>query len=166
MNYRNLGRTGVKVSVLGLGTENFGPRTSEADACEIVDRALAEGVNLIDTANFYGTEDPGDYSERRGQSERIVGSALKRNGKLLDCRTSIGSAVALGSGASPEELQKQADLALYHSKTSGRGAFRMFVPALRQESQRTASALDVAARAIASEANNCDCASTNSQRYS
>jgi aryl-alcohol dehydrogenase-like predicted oxidoreductase len=81
MNYRNLGRTGVKVSVLGLGTENFGPRTSEADACEIVDRALAEGVNLIDTANFYGTEDPVDYSERRGQSERIVGTALKRNGK-------------------------------------------------------------------------------------
>ena len=58
MKYRYLGRTGVQASVLGLGTENFGPRTSEAEAGELVDRALAEGVNLIDTANFYGTEDP------------------------------------------------------------------------------------------------------------
>lgn len=84
MKYRFLGRTGVKVSVLGLGTENFGPRTAETDAFEILDRALSEGVNLIDTANFYGTEDPNDYSDRRGQSEIIVGNALKRNGKRKD----------------------------------------------------------------------------------
>ena len=84
MKYRYLGRTGVQASVLGLGTENFGPRTSEAEAGELVDRALAEGVNLIDTANFYGTEDPNDYSERRGQSEVIVGRILKRNRKRRD----------------------------------------------------------------------------------
>lgn len=84
MNYRYLGRTGVQVSVLGLGTENFGPRTAEEDACDLLDRALAEGVNLIDTANFYGTEDPKDYSEHRGRSEVIVGNALKRNGKRQD----------------------------------------------------------------------------------
>jgi diguanylate cyclase (GGDEF)-like protein/PAS domain S-box-containing protein len=76
---------------------------------------------------------------------------LKRGGKALDCRTSIGGAIALGSETSPEELQKQADLALYHSKTSGRGAFRMFVPALRQEAQKTASALEVAAKALESD---------------
>jgi diguanylate cyclase (GGDEF)-like protein/PAS domain S-box-containing protein len=75
---------------------------------------------------------------------------LKRSGKALDCRTSIGGAVALGAGTSPEDLQKQADLALYYSKTSGRGAFKMFVPALRQEAQRTASALEVAAKAVES----------------
>jgi diguanylate cyclase (GGDEF)-like protein/PAS domain S-box-containing protein len=73
---------------------------------------------------------------------------LKRSGKALDCRTSIGGAVALGSGTSPEDLQKQADLALYHSKSSGRGAFKMFVPALRQEARRTTSALEVAAKAL------------------
>jgi diguanylate cyclase (GGDEF)-like protein/PAS domain S-box-containing protein len=76
---------------------------------------------------------------------------LKRSGKALDCRTSIGGAIALGSGTSPEELQKQADLALYHSKTSGRGAFKMFVPALRQEAQKTASALEVAAKALGAD---------------
>jgi diguanylate cyclase (GGDEF)-like protein/PAS domain S-box-containing protein len=75
---------------------------------------------------------------------------LRRSGKALDCRTSIGGAVALGAGTSPEDLQKQADLALYYSKTSGRGAFKMFVPALRQEAQRTASALEVAAKALES----------------
>jgi 1-deoxyxylulose-5-phosphate synthase len=84
MKYRTLGRTGVTVSVLGLGTENFGPRTPEAEAFEIVDRAIAEGVNLIDTANFYGTEDPSDYSDKRGQSERIVGKAVQRNKKRQD----------------------------------------------------------------------------------
>jgi diguanylate cyclase (GGDEF)-like protein/PAS domain S-box-containing protein len=76
---------------------------------------------------------------------------LKRDGKLLDCRTSIGGAISVGFGMSPEELQKQADLALYRSKTSGRGSFKMFVPTMREESQRTASALEVAARAIASD---------------
>lgn len=81
MKYRYLGRTGVKVSILGLGTENFGPRTSEADAFDVIDHALAVGVNLIDTANFYGTEDPNDYSSHRGRSEVIVGNALRRNGK-------------------------------------------------------------------------------------
>jgi aryl-alcohol dehydrogenase-like predicted oxidoreductase len=84
MQYRSLGRTGVQVSVLGLGTENFGPRTPEADACALVDAALDRGVNLMDTANFYGTEDPDDYSERRGQSEVILGRALKRNGRRHD----------------------------------------------------------------------------------
>jgi diguanylate cyclase (GGDEF)-like protein/PAS domain S-box-containing protein len=76
---------------------------------------------------------------------------LKRDGKLLDCRTSIGGAISVGFGTSPEELQKQADLALYRSKTSGRGAFKMFVTTMREESQRTASALEVAARAVASD---------------
>ncbi|MBD2747547.1 EAL domain-containing protein [Microvirga sp. BT688] len=75
---------------------------------------------------------------------------LRRSGKALDCRTSIGGAITIGIDTSPEELQKQADLALYHSKSSGRGAFKMFVPALRQEAQRTASALEVAAKAVES----------------
>ena len=84
MQYRPLGRTGVQVSALGLGTENFGPRTSEADAFTIMDRALEQGVNLVDTANFYGTEDPRDYSERRGLSEVITGRALARTGRRHD----------------------------------------------------------------------------------
>src|SRR3954454_20981949 len=54
MTYRNLGRTGLKVSPLCLGTMNFGPRTPEADSFGIMDAALDAGVNFFDTANRYG----------------------------------------------------------------------------------------------------------------
>ena len=66
MEYRNLGRTGVKVSQLCLGTMMFGRSTSEADSVAIVERALDHGVNFVDTANAYSA----------GASERYVGKAL------------------------------------------------------------------------------------------
>lgn len=71
MKYRNLGRTGVKVSELTLGTMMFGRRTAPENSYRIVDRALDAGINFIDTANVYS----------RGRSEEITGDALKRNGK-------------------------------------------------------------------------------------
>ena len=71
MDYRSLGRTGVMVSELCLGCANFGGATSEADGMDIIDRAIDEGINFIDTANVYS----------RGASEIAVGKALKRNGK-------------------------------------------------------------------------------------
>ncbi len=99
---------------------------------------------------------PGIAGEKdvSGMAEAILArmqEPLKRDGKFLDCRTSIGGAISVGCAMSPEELQKQADLALYRSKTSGRGSFKMFAPTMREESQRTASALEVAARAVASD---------------
>ena len=66
MEYRLLGRTGVKVSPLCLGTLNFGGGTSEADGIRIVHKALDAGINFVDTANRY----------RGGESEKIVGKAL------------------------------------------------------------------------------------------
>src|SRR4051812_47040343 len=54
MDYVHLGRTGLKVSRLCLGTMNFGPQTSEADSFKIMDRALDTGINFFDTANVYG----------------------------------------------------------------------------------------------------------------
>ncbi|MBE3582763.1 MAG: aldo/keto reductase [Limnochordaceae bacterium] len=71
MQYRNLGRTGVKVSELCLGCMMFGGSTGEAESMEIIDRALDAGINFIDTANVYS----------RGRSEEVVGKALRRNGK-------------------------------------------------------------------------------------
>lgn len=71
MEYRNLGRTGVKVSPLCLGAMTFGARTDEADAIEIVDRAMDAGINFIDTANVYS----------RGRSEEVVGAALARDSR-------------------------------------------------------------------------------------
>jgi Aldo/keto reductase family len=54
MEYTHLGRIGLKVSRLCLGTMNFGPETSEADSFAIMDRALEHGINFFDTANAYG----------------------------------------------------------------------------------------------------------------
>ena len=53
MNYRILGRSGVKVSSLGLGTDNFANPTSPKESIEIIDRAIDAGINFIDTANTY-----------------------------------------------------------------------------------------------------------------
>ena len=71
MDYRSLGRTGVMVSELCLGCMNFGGVTSDADGMDVIDRAIEEGINFLDTANVYS----------RGGSEIAVGKALKRNGK-------------------------------------------------------------------------------------
>jgi aryl-alcohol dehydrogenase-like predicted oxidoreductase len=70
MEYRKLGRTGLKVSPLCLGTMNFGPLTSEDQSFAIMDRALEEGVNFFDTANGYGD----------GESERIIGRWFAQGG--------------------------------------------------------------------------------------
>ncbi len=66
MEYRNLGRSGLKVSPLCLGTMMFGGATDEATAVRIIDRARAQGVNFLDTADVYND----------GASERITGAAI------------------------------------------------------------------------------------------
>ena len=76
MIYRNLGRTGVKVSVLGLGTMIFGVQVGEDNAIALINLAIENGINFIDTANVYGS-----FGEGVGRSEGIVGNALKKNGK-------------------------------------------------------------------------------------
>ncbi len=75
MEYRNLGRTGIKVSPLCLGTMNFGYRTPEDDAAAIVDAALDSGINFIDTADFYGQ--PAREGKGQGLTEEILGRALQ-----------------------------------------------------------------------------------------
>ena len=70
MQYTNLGRTGLKVSRLCLGTMNFGPRTTETDSYAIMDRALDLGMNFWDTANVYGGK------KGEGITEQIIGRWL------------------------------------------------------------------------------------------
>ncbi|MDV6376283.1 aldo/keto reductase [Deinococcus arenicola] len=71
MDYRHLGRTGLKVSPLCLGTMNFGPETSEQDSHKIMDMALDRGVNFFDTADVYGRQ------PSEGVTEQIVGRWLE-----------------------------------------------------------------------------------------
>jgi aryl-alcohol dehydrogenase-like predicted oxidoreductase len=74
MEYTHLGRTGLKVSRLCLGTMNFGPHTTEADAFRIMDRALELGVNFFDTANVYG------WKTGEGVTEQIIGRWFAQGG--------------------------------------------------------------------------------------
>ncbi|KUM38278.1 aldo/keto reductase [Arthrobacter sp. EPSL27] len=67
MQYTNLGRSGLKVSRLCLGTMNFGTHTGEEAAGAILDAALESGINFVDTANVYGG------SGHRGRTEEILG---------------------------------------------------------------------------------------------
>ncbi len=69
MEYRRLGRSGVLVSPLCLGTMNFGGTTDEAASFAIMQKAVEAGINFFDTANVYN----------KGESERIVGKFLKEN---------------------------------------------------------------------------------------
>src|SRR5437016_11404275 len=74
MQYVHLGRSGVKVSRLCLGTMNFGPETSEEDSFAIMDRALEVGINFFDTANVYGLK------VGEGWTEQIVGRWFAQGG--------------------------------------------------------------------------------------
>ncbi len=74
MDYRHLGRTGLKVSPLCLGTMNFGPQTGEADSFAIMDRALELGLNFFDTADVYGQK------LGEGITEQIIGRWLAQGG--------------------------------------------------------------------------------------
>jgi NDP-hexose 2,3-enoyl reductase len=74
MEYTNLGRTGLSVSRLCLGTMNFGPKTSEPDSFAIMDRALDHGINFFDTANVYG------WKLGEGVTEQIIGRWIAQGG--------------------------------------------------------------------------------------
>jgi len=72
MDYTHLGRSGLSVSQLCLGTMNFGPETSEEDSHDIMDRALDLGINFFDTANVYG------WVQGEGVTEQIIGRWFAR----------------------------------------------------------------------------------------
>ena len=74
MDYVQLGRTGLQVSPLCLGTMNFGPQTTEEDSFAIMDKALELGVNFFDTANVYG------WQLGQGVTEQIIGRWFAQGG--------------------------------------------------------------------------------------
>jgi aryl-alcohol dehydrogenase-like predicted oxidoreductase len=74
MQYTNLGRTGLKVSRLCLGTMNFGPQTTEQDSFAVMDRALEHGINFWDSANVYGGK------KGEGVTEQIIGRYFAQGG--------------------------------------------------------------------------------------
>lgn len=78
MQYTYLGRTGLQVSRLALGTMNFGMVTDETTSFEIMDAALENGINFFDTADVYGGPQTPDIKKGYGISEEIIGRWLKQ----------------------------------------------------------------------------------------
>ena len=137
MEYRSLGRTGVLVSPLCLGAMNFGGPTPEDEAIRIIDRALDAGINIIDTANVYNA----------GESERIVGKALKRNGKRdqVVLATKVHGRVGDGPndrGNSRYHIMKACEDSLRRLQTDHIDLYQLHRPALDIPQDETLRALD------------------------
>src|SRR5262245_51982389 len=103
MQYVQLGRSGVKVSRLCLGTMNFGPETNESDSFVIMDRALELGFNFFDTANVYG------WKTGEGVTEQILGRWFAQGGGRRE-RVVLATKVFGRMGDAPNER----GLSAYH----------------------------------------------------
>ncbi len=101
MEYTHLGRTGLKVSRLCLGTMNFGPQTSEDDSHAIMDRAHEHGINFFDTADVYGGK------KGEGITEQIVGRWFAKGDRRRD-KTVIATKVYNDMGDWPNETRLSA----------------------------------------------------------
>jgi aryl-alcohol dehydrogenase-like predicted oxidoreductase len=101
MEYTQLGRTGLKVSRLCLGTMNFGPQTTEQDSFAIMDKALDLGINFFDTANVYG------WKLGQGVTEQIVGRWFAQGGGRRE-KTVIATKVFGRMGTWPNQSRVSA----------------------------------------------------------
>lgn len=81
MQYAHLGRTGLKISRVGLGTMNFGELTDAANSFKIMDEAVEAGINFFDTADVYGGPQSPDMLKGYGTSEEIIGRWLTQGGR-------------------------------------------------------------------------------------
>ncbi|HEX2911658.1 MAG TPA: aldo/keto reductase [Chloroflexia bacterium] len=96
MELRSLGRTGVMVSPICLGTMNFGGPSPEDESIRMIDAALDAGINFLDTANVYV----------KGESERIVGKALRQNGKRDQVVLATKVNGAMGDGPNDRSITR------------------------------------------------------------
>ena len=143
MNYRPLGRTGVKVSELCLGCMMFGAKTELEESCRMIDRALDGGINFLDTANVYS----------RGKSEEFTGEALKRNGKrdrvvlATKVHGAMDDADPNASGNSRRHIIQQCEASLRRLKTDWIDLYQLHRPSTDIPIDETVRALDDLIRA-------------------
>ncbi|MDE3095654.1 MAG: aldo/keto reductase [Chloroflexota bacterium] len=142
MDYRPLGRTGVKVSQLCLGCMMFGGKTAPDDAYAIIDRAIDAGINFIDTANVYSL----------GRSEETTGEALKRNGKRhsIVLATKVHGTMGEGpleSGNNRRHIIEQCEASLRRLQTDYIDLYQIHRPQPDTPIDETLRALDDLVRA-------------------
>ena len=138
MEYRQLGRTGVKVTPLCLGCMMFGGKTEPEPSMDIIDRAIDAGINFVDTANVYS----------RGRSEEVTGDALKRNGKRdrIVLATKVHGRMADDDpnmmGNSRRHIIQQCDASLKRLKTDWIDLYQIHRPRSETPFDETLRALD------------------------
>lgn len=135
MEYRQLGPSGLQVSAVGLGTNNFGGRVDEERSIAVVRQAIEEGINFIDTANSYG----------RGLSEERIGKAVKDiRGEVL-IGSKFGNAMGDGPntrGASRHHIMQQVEGSLRALQTDYIDLYMIHRPDPNTPIEETIRAMD------------------------
>lgn len=136
MEYRNLGRSGLQVSVVGLGCNNFGGRLELEQTRAVVDKALDLGINLLDTANSYGGA---------GKSEEHLGQVLKGRRDKVVLATKFASPMGEGpmsGGASRRHIIQAVEDSLRRLQTDYIDLYQIHRPDPSTPLAETLRALD------------------------
>lgn len=135
MQYRKLGRTGLKVSAICLGTMTYGNQVGEIEAINIIESALAAGVNFFDTADVYA----------EGRSEEIVGKALKKKRHSVALATKVANRTGPGAndiGLSRKHIMKGIEDSLRRLGTDYIDLYYVHLPDYDTPIEETLRALD------------------------
>ena len=141
MEYRNLGDSGLKISLAGLGCNNFGMRCDPEQSRAVVHRALDEGVTFFDTADIYGN---------RGGSEESLGKALGKRRREVVVATKFGMPMGAGPydrGASRRYIMAAAEASLRRLDTDYLDLYQLHQPDPDTPQEETLAALDDLVRA-------------------
>ena len=141
MEFRNLGNSGLKVSVVGLGCNNFGMRIDTEQTRVVVAKALDDGINLFDTADIYGN---------RGGSETMLGKALGPRRKDVIVASKFGMAMGDGpfmKGASRRYIMSACEASLKRLNTDYIDLYQIHFPDPETPQEETLGALNDLVRA-------------------
>ncbi len=136
MQMRRLGTTGLQVSAVGLGCNNFGDRTDDETSRAVVDRAIERGVNFFDTADAYG---------KRGGSETLLGKVLGPRRKDIVLATKFGLPMAddlMTRGASRRYIMQSVEASLKRLRTDWIDLYQIHFPDPNTPIEETLRALD------------------------
>ncbi|HYA34085.1 MAG TPA: aldo/keto reductase, partial [Candidatus Binataceae bacterium] len=141
MEFRNLGKSGLKVSLAGLGCNNFAMKINAEQTRAVVHRALDEGINLFDTADIYGN---------RGGSEEMLGKALGARRREVIVATKFGMAMGEGPmlrGGSARYIAAAAEASLKRLGTDYIDLYQIHFPDPHTPQHETLDALNDLVRA-------------------
>ena len=135
MHYRKMGRTGLKVSVVCLGTMLYGAQVGETEAVKIIESALASGINFLDTADTY----------LEGRSEEIVGKAIENKRSSVVLATKVAFATGPGVndvGLTRKHIMTAIEDSLHRLKTDYIDVYYVHVPDYVTPIEETLRTLD------------------------